>query len=114
MTNSVDAKVFALIAIGTTTVIGILKQFFPKLVTNREEAIAQLLPILFTVIAKSCGLFHATEWVDALIFAMGGGLVSGTLHDKAVNPVKRLLKALFGGAGDPGAPPVEEKKEPPK
>jgi len=100
MTESVDAKVFTLITVGTTAVVGLLKKFFPKLMEGREEGFALLLPIIFTIAAKYAGLFKATEWTDALLFAAGGGLVAGVIHDKAVNPAKKLAKSIFSKKKD--------------
>ena len=92
MGDGVDAKVFALIAAGTTAVVGILKKFFPKWIDGKEEALAQVLPILFTIVAKLAGAFKAAEWVDALLYAVGAGLGAGILHDKLVNPLMKGLK----------------------
>lgn len=84
--DHVDAKIFALITGGTATAVGLLKKLFPKWVDGKEEALAQAFPIVFTVVAKLSGAFKGTGWDDALIFAIGGGLLSGLIHDKLINP----------------------------
>lgn len=89
--ESIDAKIFTLITGGTTAAVGILKKLFPTWMSGKEEGFAQLLPIVFTVCAKLGGLFKGTEWVDAMLFAVGGGLLAGVAHDKIVNPGKRAL-----------------------
>lgn len=89
--DHIDAKVFALITGGTTAAVGILKKLFPAWVNGKEEAIAAILPVLFVVVTKLCSGFKDTGWVDALAFAIGGGLLSGVAHDKLVNPVIKGL-----------------------
>lgn len=89
--DEISLKVAALITGGTTAAVGILKKLFPKWVDGKEEALAQLFPVLFTVVAKLSGGFKHTEWVDALLFAVGGGLGANVIHDKLVNP---LMKGL--------------------
>lgn len=85
--DSIDAKVFSLITAGTVAAVGILKRAIPKWVEGKEEFLAAVLPIVFTVAAKTMGAFMATEWVDALLFAIGAGLASGIAHDKILEPV---------------------------
>lgn len=85
--DQIDAKVFALITAGTTGAVGILKKLFPAWVDGKEEALAMIMPILFTIIAKLAHAFAGTSWVDALLFAAGGGVGAGILHDYVVNPV---------------------------
>ena len=99
MSDAIDAKVFTLIAAGTTTAVGILKKFFPKWMEGKEDGFAQLLPIIFTVSAKASGLFKGTEWLDALLFAVGGGILAGVAHDKIVNPAKRAASFLGIASG---------------
>lgn len=94
--NQIDAKVFTLITAGTLIVIQILKKALPKLIENREEVVALVLPILFTVIAKLSHAFAATGWVDALLWATGGGVGAGLAHDYVMNPAIKALKGLFG------------------
>jgi hypothetical protein len=91
--SQIDAKVFALITAGTLVAIQILKKVLPKIMENREEVFAMVLPILFTVIAKKAHLFTATNWVDALLWSVGGGVGAGLAHDYLMNPV---MKMLFG------------------
>lgn len=85
--NGIDAKVFVLIAVATTAVIGGLKKAFPTYIKGKEELIAVAIPVLFTIVGKIAGLFSETNWVDALIFAFGSGVGSGLIHDYAVNPL---------------------------
>jgi len=102
--NQIDTKVFALITAGTLVAIQILKKGLPKLIENREEVVAMVLPILFTVIAKKAHLFTATGWVDALIWSVGGGVGAGLAHDYLMNPI---IKTLFGKKD---APPSDAPK----
>jgi hypothetical protein len=81
-----DIKVFALIMVATTAVVGGLKKSFAW-VSGKEEFLAVVLPVLFTIIAKVAGMFHETDWVAALTWAFGSGLGAGVLHDKFVEPV---------------------------
>lgn len=87
--DQIDAKVFALITAGTTSAVGILKKLFPQWVEGKEEGLAQAFPIAFVVIAKLCHAFHGTDWVTALLFAVGGGLGAGLIHDKLTNPLMK-------------------------
>ena len=100
--QTIDMKVFALITLATLVVVELVKSFFPKLVEGRESKVALLLPILFTVGAKALGWFHGTEWVDALMWAFGGGATSGVAHDKLLNPIKEMLSSLL-----PKKPPTQ-------
>jgi|SRR3990170_263540 len=106
--DHIDAKVFALITLGTAVAVSILKSFAKAVVDGKEEAWSQLLPIVFTVAAKSSGLFQATGWVDALLFAVGGGLGANIVHDK-LGAVMKMAKGFLGGSGSEppagGAPP---------
>lgn len=85
--DHIDAKVFGLITAGTVAAVAILKRAIPKWVEGREEFLAAVLPVLFTVAAKALSAFKGTDWVDALLFAIGAGVASGIFHDKVVNPV---------------------------
>lgn len=85
--DSIDAKVFALIASGTLLAVAALKRGLPSWVTGKEEFLALILPVLFTVVAKVLGAFKATDWVDALVWAVGAALAAGVAHDKITNPV---------------------------
>lgn len=98
--DQIDAKVFALITAGTTGAVGILKKLFPAFVGGKEEALAMVLPIMFTIVAKLAHAFTATSWVDALLFAVGGGIGAGLIHDYVVNPVVKGISS----------PKDEEKK----
>lgn len=102
--NQIDVKVFSLITAGTLFAIQILKKGIPKLIENREEVFAMVLPVLFTVIAKKAHLFAATGWVDALLWSLGGGVGAGLAHDYVMNP---LMKMLFGKKD---APPSDAPK----
>lgn len=87
--DQIDAKVFALITAGTTSAIGILKKLFPIWVAGKEEGLAQAFPIAFVVVAKLAHAFQGTDWVSALLFAVGGGLGAGLIHDKLTNPLMK-------------------------
>lgn len=89
--QSIDAKVFSLIALATLVFVEVAKGLLPKLVEGKEAKIAMLLPILFTVGAKFAGFFQETQWVDALLWAFGGGAASGVAHDKILDPIKGLI-----------------------
>jgi hypothetical protein len=97
--DGIDAKVFALIAAGTVTAVGAIKKFAPVWVSGKEEALAQILPVLFTVIAKLSGSFKGTDWVDALLYAVGAGLAAGVSHDKILGVIKGT-KSMAGVGGD--------------
>lgn len=90
--DQIDAKVFALITAGTTSAVGILKKLFPKWVDGKEEGLAQAFPIAFVVIAKLAHAFQGTDWVSALLFAVGGGIGAALVHDKIVNPLVKGKK----------------------
>jgi len=87
--DQIDAKVFALITAGTTSAVGILKKLFPAWVDGKEEGLAQAFPIAFVVIAKLAHGFPGTDWVTALMMAIGGGMGAGLIHDKIVNPLMK-------------------------
>jgi hypothetical protein len=106
----IDAKVFALITLGTAVAVSILKAFMKRFVEGKEEAWSQLLPVIFTVGAKMGGLFKSTEWVDALLFAVGGGLGANIVHDK-LGAVLKMAKGFLGGSG--GTPPSDPAATPP-
>jgi hypothetical protein len=122
--EAIDARTFLLIVLGTTFVVQALKKLLPRAADGREDGLALVLPVLFTVAAKLGGLFQATPWEDALIWALSGGAAAGVAHDKALNPALRigagllsLLKGRGGGAaGPPGggaappSPPAEGGK----
>jgi len=99
----IDAKVFALITLGTAVAVSILKSFLKRFVDGKEEAWSQLLPIVFTVAAKCGGLFQSTSWVDALLFAVGGGLGANIIHDK-LGSILKMVKGLLGGGAGQGSP----------
>lgn len=93
--DSIDAKVFAAIAGLTLALVEVLKAFFPKQIDGKEAKIAAALPILFVIGAKAAGLFSATSWPDAVLWAVSGGAASGVGHDKVWDPIKGLVKSLF-------------------
>ncbi len=95
--DTIDAKVFTLIATGTIFVVSFLKKLLPgKITAERATQIALILPIIFTVTAKAAGWFHGTEWVEALMWALGGGIGAGVGHDKVLNPLKGAAKSTKG------------------
>lgn len=85
--DQMNVKVLFLIAAATTAIVGALKKAFPGWVSGKEELLAIALPILFVVVCKTSGLYKGTDWVDSLIWAVGGGVGSGLAHDYVVNPV---------------------------
>jgi len=87
--DQIDAKVFALITAGTTSAVGILKKLFPVWVEGKEEGLAQVFPIAFVIIAKLSSAFQGTDWVSALLFAVGGGVGAGLIHDYLTNPLMK-------------------------
>jgi len=91
--DQIDAKVFAMIALGVTTTIGAIKKFFPTWTKGKEEALAAVLPVAFILIAKAFHGFKDTGWVDAMAWALGGGLAAGVAHDKILNPLMKGKKA---------------------
>ncbi len=106
--NQIDSKVFALITAGTLLAVQILKKALPKLVENREEVFAGALPVLFTVIAKLAHAFQATPWVDALLWAVGGGVGAGLAHDYMMNPAINFVKGLLGKKDAPASDAPKE------
>ncbi len=92
--DTIDAKVFSLITLGTTTLVGAIKGLFPKWVDGKEEALSHILPVLFTIIAKVSGAFHGTDWVTALLLALGGGIAAQVVHDKTLDPVVKGVKRM--------------------
>ncbi len=93
--ESIDSKVFAAISLATLVFISIFKSLAPTFVKGKEMGLALLLPILFTVGAKCGGFFAATEWLDAIMWALGSGMASGVAHDKLLNPGKKAASALL-------------------
>jgi hypothetical protein len=87
--DTFDIKVFGLLAVGTTTLVGALKRAFPKLMTNREELASIILPLIAVVALKASGQLGQSAWVDALMWAFTAGLGGGVIHDKVVNPLLR-------------------------
>lgn len=100
--QTIDTKVFALITLATLVAVELGKGFLPKLFAGKETKIAMLLPILFTVGAKAAGWFQATQWVDALMWALSGGAASGLAHDKLLDPIKGILSSFL-----PKKPPTQ-------
>ena len=95
--DTIDAKVFALIAGSTIFFVEFLKKLLPgKITSERATQIAVILPVIFTVAAKAAGWFQGTEWVDALLWALGGGIGAGVGHDKVLNPLKGAAKSAKG------------------
>jgi len=90
--DQIDAKVFALIALGTTTAVGAIKKLFPVWTNGKEDGMAAILPFVFVMTVKALHGFKDTGWVDAIAWALGGGLVAGVAHDKFVNPLMRGKK----------------------
>lgn len=87
--DQIDGKVFALITGGTTAAVGILKKLFPEWVKGKEEGLAQAFPVVFVVIAKLSHAFQKTDWIEALMFAVGGGVGAGLVHDYLTNPLMK-------------------------
>ena len=113
--EQLDAKVFALITVGTAFVISILKKAIPKIADNKEEVWAGILPVLFVVIAKFAGAFKVTSWVDALMWAIGAAVTAGVSHDYAGKPFFQWIFGKKKAADEvvappaPPAPPAEPK-----
>jgi len=93
--DQIDAKTFLLVMAGTVAAIEVLKAFLAKFISGKETALAIVLPVLFTVGAKLAGFFPATEWVDALLWAVGSGVGGGVAHDKLLDPAKNILAKLL-------------------
>lgn len=85
--DSIDVKVFGLITAGVVFAVAVLKRAIPSWVEGKEEFLALVLPVAFTVVAKLLGAFKATDWIDALAWAIGAALAAGIAHDKLINPV---------------------------
>lgn len=96
--EQVDEKVFTLISMGVLFAISALKRGFPNWVGGKEEFLALVLPVAFTIAAKVLGAFKATDWVSALIAAIGAGLAAQYVHDKVVNPVVKFKAELKADA----------------
>ncbi len=95
--DTIDAKVFSLVALATFFVVEFLKKVMPvKMTAERATQVAAILPILFTIGAKAGGLFQDTQWVDALLWALGGGVGAGVGHDKVWNPLMGVAKGALG------------------
>ncbi len=103
--DSIDAKVFAAITGLTLVLVEVLKAFFPKAIDGKEAKIAAVLPIFFVIGAKAGGLFSATPWVDAVLWAISGGAASGVGHDKVWDPIKGLVKGFFTPVTPSDPPP---------
>jgi len=102
--SQIDVRVFALITTATVFVVGVLKKLFPKLVDDKEEIWAVALPVIFVVIAKATKQFHGTDWVDALLWALGSGVLSGASHDYGVKPFLALFVKAPSTSGEPTPP----------
>lgn len=96
--EQIDEKVFTLISLGVLFTISALKRGFPTWIAGKEEFLAMVLPVAFTIIAKVLGAFKVTDWVTALIAAIGAGLAAQVLHDKVVNPVVKYRADLKADA----------------
>ncbi len=101
-TQSIDAKTFALITMATLFFVEVSKGFLPKLLSGKEAKLAMLLPVVFTVVAKLAGWFSGTDWVEALMWAFGGGAASGVAHDKLLDPARALISSIL-----PKKPPAQ-------
>lgn len=93
--ESIDAKIFAAITLGTLTLIEILKGFFKGWVSGKETQLALLIPILFVVIGKLAGWFSGTDWPTALMWAFAGSATSGVSHDKLLDPGKKMVSSIL-------------------
>lgn len=92
--NQIDVMVFSLITLGVTTAVQVIKKLFPSWSSGKEEALAAALPVMFVITAKVLHGFKDTGWVEALFWALGGGLTAGVVHDKLLNPmIKREDKS---------------------
>ena len=97
--DGMSMKVLALISTLTVMLVGALKKAFPKWVGGKEELLSIVLPVIGVLIAKLAGAFHGADWLDAMMAAIGSGLVAGVAHDKIVNPLMAGKNAANGAPG---------------
>lgn len=93
MGGEIDAKVFALISVGTLFAVAVLRKALPKWVVGKEEFLALILPVAFTVAAKALGAFKETDWVNALLWAVGAAMTAGVAYDKIASPTVEYAKS---------------------
>lgn len=106
----IDTQVFALITAGTLFVVAVLKKLIPKWMEGKEEVFSMLLPVLFVVIAKLLHGFQNTGWVEALLWALGGGIGAGLSWDYAAKPILGKLGTLLGLGKTEAAKPADAPK----
>lgn len=85
--ETIDAKIFALLAGLTTALVGALKKAFPAWMTGKEPLLAIVTPVVLVVAFKVSGLLKGTEWPEAVIWAIGAGIGSQLIHDKILDGV---------------------------
>lgn len=124
--EQMDGTICALVAVGTTFIVGALKQFLPKFRSNKNlvAGVAFILPPVLVIAAKVAGEFPESGWKEVLLWALGGGVGTGLINDKVVNPFKALIAGFFakksipaaGSESKPEATTVSpsESNEPPK
>lgn len=111
--HAVDAKLFALIVAATVATVFVLKKLFPKLVNDREEVFAVILPVLFVVIAKALHAFTGTNWVDALLWALASGGAAGVAHDYGAKPLVQLFTKRVDAGPNEKEPRTSGEPTPP-
>lgn len=108
--DQIDSKVFALIATGTVFVVGLLKKLFPTFMDKKEAVVAAILPVLFVVAAKLLHAFHATSWIDGLMFAVGSGVGAGVGYDYLLKPALQMFSKSAPADAPADASKPEDKK----
>ncbi len=108
--EQMDGTICALVALGTTFIVGALKRFLPKFRSNKNlvAGVAFILPPVLVIAAKVAGEFPESGWKEVLLWALGGGVGTGLINDKVVNPFKALIVGFL--AKTKKSPPAEESK----
>ena len=110
--EQMDGTICALVALGTTFIVGALKKFLPKFRSNKNlvAGVAFILPPILVIAAKVAGEFPESGWKEVLLWALGGGVGTGLINDKVVNPFKALISGFFAKKNVPAAE-AESKPE---
>jgi len=107
---TIDTQIFALVTAGTLFVVAVLKKLIPKFMEGKEEIFSMLLPVLFVVIAKLLHGFQNTGWVEALLWAIGGGIGAGISWDYAAKPLLAKLTGFLSGPKADATKPADAPK----
>lgn len=110
--DTFNPKLFALVTVLTTAIVGAVKKAFPKWADGKEPLLAVAIPVVSIVVLKLSGQIHGTDWIDAMILAVGSGFGAGVIHDKGVNPLLAGKDPSTMGVPQPLAAPKADSVSP--